>query len=92
MEYFTSDAKAQLFAQYSPNKSTANTGSPESQIALFTTRIEHLTKHLKIHPKDHSTRLSLLRMVGKRRRLSQYIQRKDADRYEAIRKKLGLRK
>ena len=92
MEYLTSEAKAKLFAQYSLNQSANDTGSPESQIALFTTRIDHLTKHLKTHTKDHSTRLSLLRMVGKRRRLSQYIQRKSTDRYEAIRKALGLRK
>ena len=92
MEYLDSEAKANLFAKYSPGKRAEDTGCAESQIALFTTRIFHLTGHLKQHPKDHSTRLSLLKLVGKRRRISQYIQRRDSARYEAIRQELGLRK
>ena len=69
-----------------------DTGSPEVQIALLSTRIAELTEHLKTHPKDHHSRRGLLRMVGRRRRLLDYLQREDIERYRAIIAKLGLRR
>ena len=69
-----------------------DTGSPEVQIALLTTRIEHLTEHFKAHPKDHHSTQGLLKMVGKRRRLLDYLKRKDFDRYQRIINRLGIRK
>ena len=69
-----------------------DTGSPESQIALFSTEIEALTKHLKKHGKDNSSRVGLLKMVAKRKRLLDYLKRQDAKRYESTIKKLGLKK
>ncbi|MEM1135164.1 MAG: 30S ribosomal protein S15, partial [Bacteroidota bacterium] len=68
------------------------TGSPESQIALFTHRINHLTEHLKVNKKDSSTRRGLIQLVGKRRKLLNYLQKKDILRYREIIKKLGIRK
>ena len=70
----------------------SDTGSPEVQIALLTRTIEHLTEHFKAHGKDHHSRQGLLKMVGKRRRLLDYLKRKDYDRYQQIIKRLGLRK
>ena len=90
--YLTPEKKAALFSQHSFTQQSADTGSSESQVALFTTRISHLTDHLKTHKKDHSTRLSLLRLVGKRKRLLTYLQRKDIERYRSLIKRLGLRK
>jgi len=69
-----------------------DTGSPEVQIAIFTTRVQELTEHLKRHPKDHSTRRGLLRMVGKRRRLLNYLMKHDIERYRILIKELGIRK
>jgi small subunit ribosomal protein S15 len=69
-----------------------DTGSPEVQIALLTRTIEQLTEHFKIHKKDHHSRQGLLRMVGKRRRLLDYLRRKDIDRYQKIITQLGIRK
>ncbi len=69
-----------------------DTGSPESQIALFSTEIEALAKHLRKHAKDNSSRVGLLKMVAKRKRLLDYLKRQDTKRYEAIVKKLGLKK
>ncbi len=69
-----------------------DTGSPEVQIAILTTRINSLSEHLSKNLKDHSSRRGLLMMVSKRRRLQSYLQRKDADRYQALIKKLKLRK
>ena len=69
-----------------------DTGSPEVQIALLTRTIEHLTEHFKVHKKDHHSRQGLLRMVGKRRRLLDYLKRKDFERYQSIIAKLGIRK
>jgi small subunit ribosomal protein S15 len=69
-----------------------DTGSPEVQIAILTTRINSLSEHLGKNLKDHSSRRGLLMMVSKRRRLQSYLQRKDADRYQALIKKLKLRK
>ena len=73
-------------------RSKGDTGSPEVQIALLSTRIGELTEHLKTHPKDHHSRRGLLVMVGRRRRLLDYLQRKDIERYRAIIAKLGLRR
>lgn len=69
-----------------------DTGSPEVQVALLTRRIEHLTDHFKTHQKDHHSRQGLLKMVGKRRRLLDYLKRKNFDRYQSIIGRLGLRK
>ena len=73
-------------------KSAENTGSSEAQIALFSTRINHLTEHLKVNKKDFSTQRALLRLVGKRRRLLDYLKDRDINRYRAILKQLNLRK
>ncbi len=69
-----------------------DTGSPEVQIALLTSRIQNLTEHLKKNDKDHHSRRGLLKMVGQRRKLLAYLQKKDIERYRAIIEKLGLRK
>jgi len=69
-----------------------DTGSPEVQIAILTERIAQLTEHLKVHAKDNHSRLGLLKMVGKRRNLLDYLAKKDIERYRAIIAKLGIRK
>ncbi len=69
-----------------------DTGSPEVQVAILTERINHLTEHLKIHKKDHHSRRGLLKMVGQRRGLLNYLQKKDIARYRSIVEKLNLRK
>ena len=69
-----------------------DTGSSNVQIALLTTTIDHLTEHFKVHKKDHHSRQGLLKMVGKRRRLLDYLKRKDFERYHSIIGKLGIRK
>jgi ribosomal protein S15, bacterial/organelle len=69
-----------------------DTGSPEVQVALLTERINHLNEHLKINKKDHHSRRGLLKMVGKRRGLLNYLQKKDIERYRALVEKLNLRK
>ena len=69
-----------------------DTGSPEVQIAILTARINELTEHLKVHKKDNHSRRGLLKMVGQRRNLLNYLQKKDVERYRAIVQKLGLRK
>jgi small subunit ribosomal protein S15 len=69
-----------------------DTGSPEVQIALLTRRIEELTEHLKVHPKDHASRRGLLKMVGTRSALLKYVGKKDVKRYQKIISRLGLRK
>ena len=69
-----------------------DTGSPEVQIALLTQRINHLTEHLKTHQKDNHSRRGLLKMVGKRRKMLDYLMAKDIERYRAIIAKLGIRK
>ena len=75
------------------NRTSENdTGSPEVQIAILTKRINDLTEHLKTHQKDHHSRRGLLKMVGKRRNLLGYLQKKDLERYRAIIAKLGIRK
>lgn len=88
--YLTSETKKNLFKQY--GKSEFDTGSSEGQIALFTARILHLTGHLKANKKDNFTRRSLVRLVGKRRRLLDYLKETDIQRYRDIIKKLNLRK
>jgi small subunit ribosomal protein S15 len=88
--YLDSTKKEELFGKY--GKSSTDTGSPESQIALFTFRIKHLTAHLKINKKDYNTERSLKMLVGKRRRLLDYLIRIDIERYRAIIKELGIRK
>jgi len=70
----------------------SDTGSPEVQIALITTRIDHLTEHFKLHKKDHHSRVGLLKLVGKRRRLLDYLKGKDIERYRKIIERLGIRK
>ena len=70
----------------------SDTGSPEVQIAILTARINELTEHLKVHKKDNHSRRGLLMMVGQRRGMLAYLQKKDVERYRAIVKKLGLRK
>lgn len=70
----------------------ADTGSPEVQVALLSERITYLTEHFKTHVKDHHSRRGLLKLVGQRRRLLDYLKRKDTDRYAELIKKLGIRK
>jgi len=70
----------------------SDTGSPEVQIALLTGRIDHLTEHFKIHKKDHHGRRGLLMLVGKRRRLLDYLAKNDVERYRTVIEKLGLRR
>ena len=86
----TTEKKKEIFKEYGGDET--NTGSSESQIALFTTRIVDLTEHLRTHKKDINTRRSLLKLVGKRRRLLNYLKNNDIERYRAIIKKLNLRK
>jgi small subunit ribosomal protein S15 len=90
--YLTAEVKKQVFKDKGFNKSETDTGSPESQIALFTHRINHLTGHLKINAKDYSTKLSLLKLVGKRRRFLSYLQKVDLNRYRSIIAELNIRK
>jgi small subunit ribosomal protein S15 len=90
--YLTSEKKTELFKNHGRLKSDKDTGSPESQIALFTYRIKHLTDHLKTNKKDHSSRLGLLKLVGKRRSLLNYLYKNDIERYRAVLADLGIRK
>ena len=69
-----------------------DTGSPEVQVAILTARINHLTEHHKVNPKDHHSNRGLLKLVGQRRNLLKYLQKKDVERYRALIAKLGLRK
>ena len=88
--YLTREVKAELFAKH--GKSAQDTGSAEGQIALFTFRINHLSNHLKANHKDFNTERSLVKLVGKRRRLLDYLKNKDITRYRAIIAELGIRK
>jgi small subunit ribosomal protein S15 len=88
--YLDQAKKAEIFGQY--GKDAKDTGSVESQVALFTYRIQHLTEHMKAKHKDNVTNRSLVKLVGQRRRLLSYLKRKDIERYRAIVKALGLRK
>lgn len=89
-EYLTSDKKQEIFGKY--GKSNTDTGSAESQVALFSYRITHLTNHLKVNKKDYGTQRSLLRLVGKRRKLLDFLKRTEIERYRNIVKELNLRK
>lgn len=88
--YLTTEDKREIFKQH--GGSETNTGVSESQIALFTARINHLTGHLKTNKKDHGTTKSLMSLVGKRKQLLNYLKMYDIERYRAIIAKLGLRK
>jgi len=88
--YLTSDTKKGFFKKH--GKSDKDTGSAEGQIALFSFRIKHLTDHLKTNKKDFNTQKALVKLVGKRRDLLDYLKHKDIERYRAIVKNLGLRK
>ena len=82
--------KQEIIAKYQTHE--GDTGSPEVQVALLTERINHLTEHLKTHKKDNHSRRGLLKMVGKRRNLLNYLAKTDVERYREIAKKLSLRK
>ena len=88
--YLTKEDKEKIFKKH--GKNAQDTGTAEGQIALFTTRINHLTEHRKKNQKDFNTERSLVKMVGKRRALLDYLAKKDIMRYRAIVKDLGLRK
>ena len=88
--YLSSEKKQEIFKKH--GKSATDTGTAEGQIALFTYRIDHLTQHLKRNHKDFNTERSLVKTVGKRRSLLDYLMKKDIMRYRAIVKELGLRK
>ena len=88
--YLTSEKKLEFFKTHGKNEK--DTGSPEGQIALFTFRIDHLTAHLKNNKKDYGTQRSLITLVGKRRKLLNYLMKVDIMRYRNVIKKLGLRK
>lgn len=82
--------KEAIISEYAVNE--GDTGSPEVQVAVLTTRIRHLTDHLRTHKHDYHSRLGLLKLVGKRRRLLKYLQSKDVERYRSIISRLGLRR
>jgi len=88
--YLTKEKKQEFFEKF--GKSATDTGSTEGQIALFSYRIAHLTEHLKKNKKDFSTQRALLKLVGKRRSLLDYLKRKDIERYRAVIKALNLRR
>ena len=86
----TKEAKQEIIAQY--GKDGANTGSASVQIAMLTRRINELTEHMRAHPHDHHSRRGLLKLVGRRRRFLDYLQRNDLEGYRALIKELGLRR
>lgn len=86
----THERKTEVIGSY--RKHTTDTGSPEVQVALLSERINYLTEHFKTHVKDHHSRRGLLKLVGQRRRLLDYLRHKDADRYADLIRKLGIRK
>ncbi len=86
----TLEKKQEIILKYHLHE--GDTGSPEVQIAILTERINYLTEHLKVHKKDHHSRRGLLKMVGQRRGLLNYLNQKDIERYRAIIERLGLRK
>ncbi|MBL7874931.1 MAG: 30S ribosomal protein S15 [Cyclobacteriaceae bacterium] len=90
--YINSEKKQELFSKHGFAKKKTDTGSPESQIALFTHRISHLTAHLKDQKKDFSTQQGLLKLVGKRKKLLNYLQTTNIERYRAVLADLDLRK
>ena len=84
------DKKQAIIAEY--GRTPNDTGSPEVQVAILTARIQELTEHLKVNPKDHHSRRGLLKMVGQRRGMLAYLKKSDIDRYRALIERLGLRK
>lgn len=88
--YLTAEKKKELISNF--GGSEANTGSTEAQIAIFTLRINHLTEHLKVHRKDYDTQRALLKLVGKRRRLLDYLHDTEIEKYRSLLKDLNLRK
>jgi len=90
--YLNSEKKQELFSKHGFAKKKTDTGSPESQIALFTHRINHLTGHLKGQKKDYSTQQGLLKLVGQRKKLLNYLQKVNIQRYRSILAELELRK
>ena len=86
----TKEAKQELIDKH--GRTGADTGSPEVQIAMLTRRINDLTEHLRTHPKDHYSRRGLLKLVGRRRRLLQYLQKRNVEGYRALIQELGLRR
>ncbi len=90
--YLNTEIKKEIFGKYGHKRDGNDTGSSESQIALFSFRINHLTEHLRTNKKDVSSRAGLLRLVGKRRRLLNYLMKTDIERYRAVIKELGIRK
>ena len=86
----TKERKAEFVEKF--GKNDQDTGTAEVQIAIFSARINELTEHLKTHPKDHATRRGLLKLVGKRRRLLNYLMNTEIERYRTITKELGIRK
>ena len=84
------EQKSQVITDY--RRAENDTGSPEVQIAILSTRIQELTEHLKTHKKDHASRRGLLQMVGRRRRLLDYLKNEDIERYRELIKRLGLRR
>ena len=86
----TKERKQEIIGEF--GQDPTDTGTPEVQVALLTERIRYLTEHFKIHKKDHHGRLGLLKLVGQRRRLLDYLRRKDPARYRAVIARLGLRK
>lgn len=86
----TTEAKQAIIKEFAVHE--GDTGSPEVQIAILTNRIVYLTEHLKEHKKDHHSRRGLLKLVGQRRNMLDYLRRKDIERYSAILEKLNLRK
>jgi small subunit ribosomal protein S15 len=87
---FNKDRKTEVIGSYQTHGT--DTGSPEVQVALLSERISYLTEHFKTHAKDHHSRRGLLKLVGQRRRLLDYLKRKDNDKYADLIKKLGIRK
>ncbi|HSK08678.1 MAG TPA: 30S ribosomal protein S15 [Vicinamibacterales bacterium] len=84
------DRKAEIIETYKTHE--GDTGSPEVQVAILSERISYLTEHFKVHGKDHHSRRGLLQLVGQRRRLLDYLKRKDTDRYAGLIRRLGIRK
>lgn len=90
--YLPNEKKQELFENHGRLRTKQDTGSPESQIALFTYRINHLTEHMKKNKKDYSTQLGLMKLVGKRRKLLNFLHKTEIERYRAILEELNLRK
>jgi small subunit ribosomal protein S15 len=89
-DVYTKDRKTEVIETYKTHD--GDTGSPEVQVALLSERISYLTEHFKSHAKDHHSRRGLLKLVGQRRSLLDYLKRKDTDRYAGLIKRLGIRK